>query len=542
MAKHLPEISLKLDGWRVAWGRDAPVYEEADSNSGIIGHLKTAATVVSIGEVKTESGENWLRVAHKIIGIGYMLKIDLRPHSEDSFRAASFDLVRSPRTVWPEPPRRFGSQADTTFTITFNGRIGSFFEAMGSVLTGLDHDELATIEHWIVVCDRGADPDHRDEVQRAMPWATFIGKGRALHGHPKSMNLLLRLVDSKYWLNWEDDWAMTRSGGAARGLLCRAKDVIRNGMHQVALNGAWLESDAAWGSIGHSSHLTRRRTIMGTDFCELVYPAESAARVKRGKESIWSLVDGYSAGTNPKGGAPHNAKPLLWPMYSNQPSLNDAGFMKALLPFDERPEYNRDGAYWYAPQLSGALPGRKWWSPAPQHARGRFDLLTATCSRHRRRRMWEFEFGLKFVRADGRKATLPGPGLARQVATSSSSGAGVRQKVEYDPPTRLNVPVPPPSDLPSASTAAVDTVEPSAPPRRSKTEAIYVALALELSQRGGNLDELISLAARDRAALREQLQTLGIRKIGERLKFEHAVMMRVDSAATAAQGRRGGCD
>ena len=70
----------------------------------------------------------------------------------------------------------------------------------------------------------------------------------------------------------------------------------------------------------------------------------------------------------------------MWPLYSNQPSLNDAAFLLALLPFSEAPGYNEKGMYW----------------------------------------LFEFEYALRFVRKGGRKATMPGA-CALQIAVASSS-------------------------------------------------------------------------------------------------------------------------
>ena len=69
-----------------------------------------------------------------------------------------------------------------------------------------------------------------------------------------------------------------------------------------------------------------------------------------------------------------------WPLFSLQPSLNDAAFLRALVPFDEDPRANPPGAYW------------------------RFEL----------------QFALRFVRAGGRKVTLPYP-TARPMLVASSS-------------------------------------------------------------------------------------------------------------------------
>jgi len=261
-----------------------------------------------------------------------------------------------------------------------------FLGAMSSVLTALEPSELSTVDAWVVVCDGGASYEHRDIVQRAFPWMTFVGKGRALHRHPFSLNMLLAsFVRTRYWLMWEDDWTLPIGGQ----VLSRARDVLESaGVQQVAVNGAWLDDSEA---------LSRSVTAAGTAYAEIVYPEADRSRVRgyTGLGHLEALVRAYNAGNS---GAPQGmqsklldrgVEPLMWPLYSNQPSLNDAAFLRGLLPFSEDPSLNRaDHEYW----------------------------------------RFEFEFALRFVKAGGRKATLTEGHTARQVQakTSSRSHLGAR--------------------------------------------------------------------------------------------------------------------
>ena len=54
----------------------------------------------------------------------------------------------------------------------------------------LDAASLRTIDTWVIIADKGASHAQRLEVQKVMPWATFISKGGSLKRHPISMNLL----------------------------------------------------------------------------------------------------------------------------------------------------------------------------------------------------------------------------------------------------------------------------------------------------------------------------------------------------------------
>ena len=51
---------------------------------------------------------------------------------------------------------------------------------LGSVLQHLGH--LGCVDTWVVCCDKGASAAHREEILRALPWVTFIGKGQGLKG------------------------------------------------------------------------------------------------------------------------------------------------------------------------------------------------------------------------------------------------------------------------------------------------------------------------------------------------------------------------
>ena len=66
-----------------------------------------------------------------------------------------------------------------------------------------------------------------------------------------------------WWLMWEDDWAVQRG---ASDLLTRARDVASSaGYHQVAMNGAWLADDSAWGERG-APPLAVKHTPSGTSY------------------------------------------------------------------------------------------------------------------------------------------------------------------------------------------------------------------------------------------------------------------------------------
>lgn len=171
------------------------------------------------------------------------------------------------------------------------------------------------------------------------------------------------------------------------------------------MNGAWLEGDAAWGSRGAPTdgRLTRQRTSRGVAYvvvgawhgialrapalgtmpdptgwaslacggwdptlrtvriCILAdYPEGDRVRVMGADNSLTSthqLALAYCAGLQPEL-ANHTTRPLMWPLYSNQPSFNDAAFLRSLLPFHEEVEYNAPGmcTRHHALEAHGKLP------------------------------------------------------------------------------------------------------------------------------------------------------------------------------------------
>ena len=557
----VPRVEIKLQHRRVGH-QHLKLREHPSSEARALGILSPGAIVVSLAEVITLDQEKWLRI-HSVLGDGYLPEKTLwRVRLEGD--EALFELARRPRLIWQEPVRH--AHADVTFTCTFNGRVAAFFDAMRSVLTNLD--DIGSIDSWIIVCDRGATADQRAEIVRAMPWATLIAKGTALHTHAVSMNLILSLLRTRWWLQWEDDWTLN-PGGGGRGVLSRSREVAMQGVHQVALNGAWLDHDSVWRGSRSKVSLEEhppRHAVDGSGmpevfnrWAEVIYPDDQRARITAGQEGIDSLIDSYLQGVQGNAGSPYSTgrsdisprDALLWPLYSNQPSFNDAAFMRRLR-FDESPP--RSGAYW----------------------------------------KFEFDFGLQFVRAGGRKASLRGvyngwghamSGLAQQIAVESSSTAiaGSLSKEQRNAPTYIPIANAPreegtrgegdededsvedkgsmeaaeasrrkfaggctigavptsaattraanaadaravTSSAATCSSAATSAAPTATPGEFSDADAERLSAAL--TAKGCDVQALMKLAASPggRLAAREKLIELGFGKVGERLRLEHALM------------------
>lgn len=254
------------------------------------------------------------------------------------------------------------ADGDVTWTCTFNGRIDSFFEALESFVAACKPATLRRIRDWIVIADSGANTEHRVAIMRRAPWLTLICKGPSMHGHARSLNMLTQLVRTKWWVQWEDDWRIdSRRDGP--DIIERALEAAMSShCRQVALNGAFLDGDEAdyeicrkgdYAVVGLSA---TARTVFLSDL-----PAEDVAKAVAPLRT-------------------RDAKPPPWPLFSLQPSLLDANFVKTYVsPFAETtitPE-----AYW----------------------------------------LWELQAAICFVRAGGTKASLSSPPFATQITVASSS-------------------------------------------------------------------------------------------------------------------------
>ena len=320
------------------------------------------------------------REARKPLGtVRHPLRAE-EPEADRSVLPPKLTLARL-HDVLEEPLRDpFEDQADVTWTCTFNGRLEAFFETLTSFLRELTPRSMRQVREWVVVADKGATADHRLAILHRAPWLTFVGKGRSLHRHPLSLNVLLDgFVRTRYWCQWEDDWAVPRGSGTAPAgdLLQRALDVARHsGCHQVAMNGAFTET---WRDRSSEYVTARHRTAMGCD-----YVVTDLARGHKepivAHENIFQLALTYSNKFGHRDALGRPGAP--WPLFSLQPSLLDTAFVRShVAPFSEDPRLNPSHAYW----------------------------------------MFEMEAALKFVKFGGAKASIDSSYVARPINVASSS-------------------------------------------------------------------------------------------------------------------------
>ena len=292
-----PPAFVEVERFRVWAKGGAAVLAEPLPTSALVVQLRRGDALLAIGSLCDHAGRRWLKICDPHDGYVDFEAAQCKDAFDDP--KMRFQLTRAPDFVLPEPPRDIS--ADTTFTCTFNGRLRALRDAVGSVVRGLDRASLRRIDSWVIIADQGATTAQRLEVQRMMPWATFIAKGAALRRHPVSMNLLGPFVRTRWWLMWEDDWAWPRSAGD--NLLARAIDVAEtSGIHQVAMNGSWLTRDGAWGVRGAPEQLVQH-TPRGTPYVDVVYPQADRQRVLAAaatRDATQQLADGYIANVQPE--------------------------------------------------------------------------------------------------------------------------------------------------------------------------------------------------------------------------------------------------
>lgn len=92
-----------------------------------------------------------------------------------------------------------------TITSTTCKRLDLFKKTVNSFLECcLDFDQFE-INKWLVIDDNSSQED-RDEMKRLYPFMTFYNKSISQKGHARSINLMLRHVDTPYLFHLEDDW------------------------------------------------------------------------------------------------------------------------------------------------------------------------------------------------------------------------------------------------------------------------------------------------------------------------------------------------
>jgi hypothetical protein len=94
---------------------------------------------------------------------------------------------------------------DITFTITSCKRINHFISTMENFLEKCKDHYL--IKNWICIDDNSTEKDRKIMAEK-YPFFRFIFKTPDEKGHAKSMNIINKIVKTKFVLQYEDDWQL----------------------------------------------------------------------------------------------------------------------------------------------------------------------------------------------------------------------------------------------------------------------------------------------------------------------------------------------
>lgn len=208
--------------------------------------------------------------------------------------------------------RRRSARPQVTLTITACRRPDLFEQTVNSFLNCCD--DVDRIGRWICI-DDGSSPSARRRMQERYPFFEFVLKSRREKGHARSMNLLLGMVTSPYWLHLEDDWHFFVRAPYVQNALAILRDDA--GIGQVLFNrnyGETLECRDIRGG------LVRRTEREGLRYRLHAHAPPGTAAYER-------LVSEFppDARTN-----------VWWPHFSLRPSLVRTAVLRGLAGF--RPE------------------------------------------------------------------------------------------------------------------------------------------------------------------------------------------------------------
>ncbi|CAB4886950.1 unannotated protein [freshwater metagenome] len=121
------------------------------------------------------------------------------PFIKDDALAYPAEIIAALSAPRLEPPE----DAAVTLTITTCRRLHLFEQTINSFLNCCT--DAHRIGRWICIDDGSSDTDRARMAER-YPFFEFVWKSPADKGHARSMNQLLDMVDTPFWLHLEDDW------------------------------------------------------------------------------------------------------------------------------------------------------------------------------------------------------------------------------------------------------------------------------------------------------------------------------------------------
>ena len=123
-------------------------------------------------------------------------------HTSTDWLRARFQRDRLTSLKTTEATRRYDS--GVTIGLTTCKRLSHFRLTMQGLARVLP--AMHSMVHRVIVVDDASSEDDRLAMAREWPDVDFFHKAPQFKGHAESMNILLRLVNTRYFLYLEDDW------------------------------------------------------------------------------------------------------------------------------------------------------------------------------------------------------------------------------------------------------------------------------------------------------------------------------------------------
>jgi len=226
-------------------------------------------------------------------------------------------LIENPADMILElqkPETRSPSERRITMTVTTCRRRALFERTINSFLSCCQ--DVHRIDRWICI-DDGSSDDDRARMQALYPFFEFVWKPATDRGHASSMNRLLELVDTPYWLHLEDDWEfVVPDEYATKGLAVLDADLE---IGQVLFNSNYGETLADRDLPGGSLEATGEGL-----------PYRVHQHLDPTGEAYQRFFDALPAGTTAN---------VWWPHFSLRPSLIRTQVVRDLGGFDPRADH-----------------------------------------------------------------------------------------------------------------------------------------------------------------------------------------------------------
>lgn len=196
-----------------------------------------------------------------------------------------------------------------TFTITTCKRFDLFTQTINTFLNCCS--DIHLIDKWICIDDNSSTED-RSNMQKLYPFFTFYWKSVEEKGHPQSMNIIRKVVETPYIFHMEDDWKFFEK----RNYISELLEVLgtQNNIMQCLINKNYGEKDSDINIKGGDFRVTNT----GTRYIVHEWVNNDNSREK------WD---------NKHGTGPHCN---YWPHFSFRPSLFKRSIFDRLGSFNEK--------------------------------------------------------------------------------------------------------------------------------------------------------------------------------------------------------------